>query len=258
MARLLPSGIDVDGNILTLPNIETQPQFQDLLADVCMTLTRSNPPLDSIYLYGSVARGDAVPAVSDLDLTLVLQNPPASQDLEILESKRRTLERRHTEITKIDFDIGSRAEVLAADNRSSWGYWLKHHCRCIWGNDLSKHFDRFKPSRDIAIAVNGDFESVLTRHADLIEQAVTPTQSLRLQREASRKLIRSTQVLRSEQDLMWPQTLDEHVELFIQHFPCMCMQICFFLSQARSPDAKSKEFIAQLRSFLIWTASETG
>lgn len=88
--------------------------------------------------------------------------------------------------------------------------------------------------------------------------AATPTQSLRLQREASRKLIRSTQVLRSEQDLMWPQTLDEHVELFIQHFPCMCMQICFFLSQARSPDAKSKEFIAQLRSFLIWMASETG
>lgn len=95
------------------------------------------------------------------------------------------------------------------------------------GNDLTKRFDRFKPSRDIAIAVNGDFESVLTRYADLIDQATTPTQSLRLQREASRKLIRSTQVLRSEQDLMWPQTLEEHVELFVQHYPCMRMQISF-------------------------------
>lgn len=257
MDRLHPSGIDADGYILTLPNIDTQPQFQNLLADVCMTLTRSNPLLDGIYLYGSVARGDAMPAVSDLDLTLVLQSPPASQDLEILESKRRTLESRHTEVTKIDFDIGSRAEVLAADNQLSWGYWLKHHCRCLWGNDLSKRFDRFKPSRDIAMAVNGDFESVLTRYADLIDQAATPTQSLRLQREASRKLIRSTQVLRSEQDLMWPQTLEEHVELFVQHFPCMRMQICFFWSQARSPDAKPKEFTAQLRSFLHWMISET-
>ena len=258
MDRLHPSGIDADGYILTLPNIETQPQFQDLLADVCMTLTQSNPLLDGIYLYGSVARGDAVPAVSDLDLTLVLQNPPASQDLEILESKRRTLESRHPEVTKIDFDIGSRAEVLAGDNRLSWGYWLKHHCRCIWGNDLSTRFDRFKPSRDIAIAVNGDFESVLARYADLIEQAATPTQSLRLQREASRKLIRSTQVLRSEQDLMWPQTLVEHVEVFVQHFPSKSMQICFFLSQTRSPDAEPKEFTTQLRSFLIWMASEIG
>ncbi|URM26846.1 GFA family protein [Pseudomonas frederiksbergensis] len=152
MERFHPGGIDADGYILTVPNVEVQPQFQDLLADVCMTLTRSEPLLDGIYLYGSVARGDAVPGVSDLDLTLILHSPPASQDLEMLESKRRTLESRHTEVIKIDFDIGSRSEVLAADNRLSWGYWLKHHCRCLWGNDLTRRFDRFKPSRDIAIA----------------------------------------------------------------------------------------------------------
>ena len=165
MERFHPRGIDADGYILTVSNVEMQSQFQDLLVDVCMTLTRSEPLLDGIYLYGSVARGDAVPGVSDLDLTLVLHSPPTSQDLEVLESKRRTLESRHTEVIKIDFDIGSRSEVLAADNRLSWGYWLKHHCRCLWGNDLTKHFDRLKPSRDIAIAVNGDFESVLTRYA---------------------------------------------------------------------------------------------
>lgn len=61
MERFHPGGIDADGYILTVPNVEVQPQFQDLLADVCMTLTRSEPLLDGIYLYGSVARGDAVP-----------------------------------------------------------------------------------------------------------------------------------------------------------------------------------------------------
>lgn len=258
MERLQPRGIDADGYILTVSNVEMQPQFQALLTDVCLTLARPEPLLDGIYLYGSVARGDAVPGVSDLDLTLILHSPPTSQDLEMLESKRRTLESRHAEVTKIDFDIGSRAEVLAPDNRLSWGYWLKHHCRCLWGNDLTQRFDRFKPSRDIAIAVNGDFESVLTRYADLIDQATTPTQSLRLQREASRKLIRSTQVLRSEQDLMWPQTLEELVEQFVQHYPSMRMQISFFLSQARNPDAKPKKFTTQLHHFLTWMATQTG
>jgi hypothetical protein len=89
----------------------------------------------------------------------------------LLESKKRTLESRHIEVTKIDFDIGSRSEILAADNRLSGGDWLTHHCRCIWGNDLTKRFDRLQPSREIAIAVNGDFESALTRYADLIDQA---------------------------------------------------------------------------------------
>nr|WP_237886437.1 nucleotidyltransferase domain-containing protein [Pseudomonas sp. PGPR40] len=86
MERFHPSGIDADGYILTVPNVEVQSQFQDLLADVCMTLTGSEPLLDGIYLYGSVARGNAVPGVSDLDLTLVLHSPPTSQDLEMLQT----------------------------------------------------------------------------------------------------------------------------------------------------------------------------
>lgn len=61
MERFHPRGIDADGYILTVPNVEVQPQFQDLLVDVCMTLARSEPLLDGVYLYGSVARGDAVP-----------------------------------------------------------------------------------------------------------------------------------------------------------------------------------------------------
>ena len=40
MERLQPRGIDADGYILTVSNVEMQPQFQDLLVDACMTLTR--------------------------------------------------------------------------------------------------------------------------------------------------------------------------------------------------------------------------
>jgi hypothetical protein len=41
MERFHPRGIDADGYILTVPNVEVQPQFQDLLVDVCMTLARN-------------------------------------------------------------------------------------------------------------------------------------------------------------------------------------------------------------------------
>ncbi len=52
MEQLHPRGIDADGYILSVSNVEIQPQFQDLLVDVCMTLTRSEPLLDGIYIYG--------------------------------------------------------------------------------------------------------------------------------------------------------------------------------------------------------------
>jgi len=256
MERLPPRGIDASGYILTLSDVDIQPEFEGLIADVCATLAQSTPLLDGIYLYGSVARGDATPGASDLDLTLVLRTPATLHDREALERNKSALERRHTEVTKIDFDIGSRSEVLAMENRLSWGYWLKHHCRCLWGNDLAERFEKFKPSRDIALAVNGDFESVLTRYAMQVEQAPTLKELQRLQREASRKLVRATHIFRSDQQPMWPQTLEDHVELFLQQYPSMSTQISYFLSQAKRPCAESNEFSTRLRQFLTWMAAE--
>ncbi|MBK5418123.1 nucleotidyltransferase domain-containing protein [Pseudomonas sp. TH31] len=246
-------GVDSNGFILATPNGPIQSGYEDLVRDVCATLVaQAQPLLDGIYLYGSVARGDAVSGMSDLDVTLVLRGPASSADQERIEAIRQALAARHSEVVKIDFDIGHRTEVLAQESLLSWGYWLKHHCRCVWGNDLSERFASFKPSRAIALAVNGDFEAVLNRYAERIERETDPDERSRLQREASRKLIRSTGILRSDQDLFWPQTLDEHTELFVKHYPSMAAQIEFFLSLATTSTAPANEFAAQLRVFVRW------
>lgn len=256
MEHSLPGGIDADGFILPAPNAHPQPEFQALLADACGALMQVEPLLDGIYLYGSVARGDARPGVSDLDLTLVLRHPATAEQSTTLECIRLALHKRHPEVTKVDFDIGLRSQVLAPENAFSWGYWLKHHCRCLWGDDLGKHFERFKPSREIALAVNGDFEAVLTRYATLVDQATTPAESQRLRREASRKLIRSTQVLRAKDAPGWPQTLEEHVDLFLQRYPSMASRIAFFMSQAKGQGTQPVDFSTRLRSFLGWMVSQ--
>ncbi|MFH7986575.1 nucleotidyltransferase domain-containing protein [Pseudomonas aeruginosa] len=63
-----------DGFIPLPPRVEPQAAFRPLLDDLRRTLAR--PPFEravhSIYLYGSVARGEAITGRSDLDLTLVL------------------------------------------------------------------------------------------------------------------------------------------------------------------------------------------
>lgn len=247
-ARL--GGVDTDGFILTVDDVPVQAEFQSLLADVCATLAQSEPGLDGIYLYGSIARGDASPGVSDLDLTLVF-NEPAHQ-LERLELTRLALEKRHPEVTKIDFDSGHRTEVLAPENKNKWGFWLKHHCRCLWGNNLALCFERFRPSRDIALALNGDFEHRLAVYRTRIDQAATAQERLRLQREAARKLIRATHTLRPEGALTWPHTLEEHVAMFVQRYPAMITHVAFFLFEARNPSAEGDEFLTRLDGFLAW------
>jgi hypothetical protein len=86
----------------------------------------------------------------------------------------------------------------------------------------------------------------------------TETQRLRLQREASRKLIRSTHVLRSEEASTWPHTLEEHVAMFVRGYPQRVTHIAFFLFEARNPGATMENFITRLRAFLDWMASPAG
>lgn len=109
MSPAQSTGVDAEGFILTVPHVPVQREFQPLLEAVCNVLSQPDLGVDGIYLYGSVARGDALPGVSDLDLTVVLGEPPTSAVLERLERVRCHLAVRYPQVTKVDFDIGSRA-----------------------------------------------------------------------------------------------------------------------------------------------------
>ena len=78
--------------------------------------------IHSIYLYGSVARGEAIPGVSDLDITLLLTKPADSEALQRLEAWRQGFQREQRIVSKVDFDIGSVDEALKPEHHDSWGF----------------------------------------------------------------------------------------------------------------------------------------
>ncbi|WP_174979397.1 nucleotidyltransferase domain-containing protein [Pandoraea communis] len=243
--------------IPVLGDMPIQPEFALLVADACESIASGlDELLDGLYLYGSVARGCAVPGRSDLDLTLVLTRQPSAQESPRIETLRQGLEACHFEVAKIDFDIGTRADVLNPANLYSWGYWLKHECRCVHGNDLAQRFDTFIPSRAIAESVNGDYFQVLNEHAHRIAGASHPDTESRLMKEAARKLIRSTNILRTSSDPFWPRTLEEHVSHFSAGYPKMADQLEFFLTQARAPQTSATLFNVNLSRVIGWMQCE--
>ncbi|WP_211474489.1 nucleotidyltransferase domain-containing protein [Collimonas humicola] len=246
-------GVDELGYILTVGHQPLQQGFQVLVADVLAALTSQLAHLiHSIYLYGSVARGDAVASRSDLDLTLVLHRAASPHESRQLASIRSALQAAHPEVVKIDFDVGILPDVTAAGSLNSWGYWLRHHCRCIWGSDLATRFDLFKPSRAIALAVNNDLYEAMDSYVERIETASNRTEIQQLKRAAARKLIRATNILRPDDDLSWPQSLDNYADLFLNRYPAMADSINYFLSAASGAHDASEDFVLRLRSFANW------
>lgn len=232
-------------------------EFSDLIDDVITSLPMRLPGLiHGIYLYGSVARGNATKARSDLDLSIILSREPNESEKAALENERKRLESDHSEVSKIDFDLGVLSEVLSLNSTDSWGYWLKHCCRCIWGVDLSSEFPVFFPSRKIAEAVNAGYRDVVENYVNRIDRTESPEQIRRLKREASRKIVRATQVLRSNDDTNWPANLEDYYQAFSEEYPERALELRYFLDQAISPDEEISSFASRATCFVAWLAAE--
>ncbi|MGP2969554.1 nucleotidyltransferase domain-containing protein [Serratia marcescens] len=238
--------------IPTVTAFPLQQAFIPLLEALTAELPRQFPALiHSIYLYGSVARGEAIPGVSDLDITLLLIKPADSEVLQRLEAWRQAFQLEQRIVSKVDFDIGSVDEALVPEHCHSWGFWLKHHCRCLWGEDVSAAFPLFRPDRRIALAVNADLRPVLARYREQLLQARTVSDERRLKREAARKMIRATNMLRAEDSAFWPTTLTDYAEQLLARYPAQQADMAFLLAHAVG-EANDAAFADRMMDFLAW------
>lgn len=230
-----------------------QPEFIPLLSAVPELLRQSlTSNLHSVYVYGSVAETSALPGRSDLDICLILFHPLNAAEQAQLKATVSSLTLEHDVVSKIDVDMGTLNEVLAPQNLFSWGYWLRHHCRLLYGVDLSAGFADFTPSKEIALAVNGDYESVLVDYMKRIEAANCPAELFALKKSAAKKLIRTTNILRERNDRDWPYSLHDHVKKFITVYPQHREFMDYFLKQSHLPCDEKKEFVARLAWFVTW------
>lgn len=241
--------------IPTVTAFPLQQAFIPLLEALTAELPRQFPALiHSIYLYGSVARGEALPGVSDLDITLLLIKPADSGTLQRLEVWRQAFQLEQRIVSKVDFDIGCVDEALAPEHHDSWGFWLKHHCRCLWGEDVSAVFPLFRPDRRIALAVNADVRRVLARYREQLLLAEPSSDERRLKREAARKLIRATNMLRAEESEFWPTTLTDYAEQLLARYPEQQAEMTYLLVHALG-EANDAAFADRMMDFLAWIES---
>ena len=245
--------VDRNGDI-ALPIVNAmQPEFARVVDGVVATLTRCFPELmHSLYVYGSVAQGRATPDKSDLDMSVIFHDRPDRATAARLAEIKRELEKSYPVVSKIDFDCGVLPQVLHPDHTLSWGYWLKHHCVCVYGEDLSRRFAPFKPAKAIAVAVNGDFLPVLEKFMAQIRSSADKNEGLQLQRAAARKIIRATSILRSEYDKDWPDTLAEHHGKLIARDPEKADDMDYLLAASHEPQGDLADFEKRILAFARW------
>jgi predicted nucleotidyltransferase len=206
-----------------------QKEYQSILKDVVSVFSAEfATALDSLYVYGSVAKGNAVIAQSDLDICVVFKHDIQSLDLKIAEIKRSLIV-YYPYIPKIDVDIGYLKEVLDEKNKKRWGAWLKFFCTNIYGRDLTYFFQEITIDREVIQAINQGYDEEIHTYFELLEIKDKPqAELLNLKKSLIKRMIRLLSLtMRHIEE--WPLALNDTIDQTVQVYPQQkidCISCC--------------------------------
>ncbi|WP_414503105.1 nucleotidyltransferase domain-containing protein [Vibrio coralliirubri] len=213
----LDKGLDKDGfikNLYSPKNIA--PEFQEVVSAVVDSLPRELPgQIDGIYLYGSVPRGTAIIGRSDLDVSIVLSTAIGQREQEVFKLLSDTIPKSYPQVTKLDIDPGFLRDVLQPTEKYHWHFWIKHCCCCVWGNDLSNEFPLYKPSIEIAQALNGDLSTFLEQMSPSFQTMAGGD----VAKVIGKKLVRAAYYFVAERDGSWYTDLNQCAAVAKRYYP---------------------------------------
>src|SRR5690625_2648134 len=213
-------GLDDNGVIVSDVSIEKincifKPCIQETLGRLKAIF---EDDLHSVYLYGRVARGDATPIKSDLDVIAIFKNP-------LNEDRRTQLQKLQGEQSKkfrhLVREVGIAHDHLDAVMEESKYYenaFLKELSVCLFGDDLRRNLGPYQLTTDIPISFNGDITKFYNKVLAQLETAQGETLN-KLTGKICRKLIRTFYSMVMVRAQIWTTKLHEQKEVFLYYFP---------------------------------------
>ncbi|MCG9691024.1 nucleotidyltransferase domain-containing protein [Vibrio sp. Isolate22] len=202
------------------PTQPFQPEFQPVVNDLITFLKGGlGSNLHSVYIYGSVARKQAVAGRSNLDVVVVTHRPFPEQRTTLLNTIKWRFQKSFPQVTQVAIKTTLVSDVVDFDNIFTWGFMLKHLSVCVYGEDLSDCYGDFETSWEIAKHWNMDVENWLAVYRNKIARAATPEQQVAAQVIIAKKLLRASYSLVMYRDKSWFDNPVECGQQFLKYHP---------------------------------------
>jgi predicted nucleotidyltransferase len=208
-------GVDADGYLVTGADTARIPAvYRPVLDDCVATLTAAfGHRLDGLYLYGSVATGQARPPGSDVDLLALWTSTVDSEEVAAVASALST---RHGALVR---EVGLAQATRESMRLKADQAFLKHYCVPLSGRDIRPGLPRFRPSRSLADGFNDDLPAVVRRLRSTVDDAPDPAARLAATRKAARRLLLAAATVESVSHATWSTDRGTGAALLARHHP---------------------------------------
>lgn len=234
--------IDSDGYILN-PCIHpvAQPEYTGvvdwILAHCCSLLGHS---VHSIYLRGSVAKGQAIPFISDVDTLLITRTAVTEKETHQLLAISESVNKIFPFVTKVEI----MAESLEQTGKTWLKFLMKTQCVCIYGTDLVPNIEPFKVGPEAYIH-SPHIVKQITELQQELEAINEPEEIKGACVWIMKAIVRAGFELVMERDGSYTRDLYPNYERFSIYFPEREAEMRRILSLAIEPTA-NKEIINEV------------
>jgi uncharacterized protein len=203
-------GVDAEGYLVTGAAVANIPPAYRPVIDDCVATLTAFPELDGLYLYGSVATGQARPPGSDLDLLAVWTSTVD------VSAAVAALSTRHSAVVR---EVGLAQASLSDLAGEADRCFLKHYCVPLAGRDLRPSLPRCRPSRALADGFNDDLPALVAQLRSTVDTAATAEEQLVAVRKAARRLLLAVATIESVSHGTWSTDRSTGAALLTHHHP---------------------------------------
>ena len=188
--------------------------YRPVLDDCVATVTAAfGDRLDGLYLYGSIATGQARPPRSDVDLLALWRSTVDSGEVAVVAA---ALSGRHGALVR---EVGLAQATPESMRLEADQAFLKHYCLPLAGRDIRPGLPRFRPSRALADGFNDDLPAVVRRLRSTVDEAPDPAARLVATQKAARRLLLAVTTIESVSHATWSTDRATGAALLTRHHP---------------------------------------
>ncbi|PSU34333.1 hypothetical protein C9I99_10140 [Photobacterium lutimaris] len=230
--------------------------FEQAVDELVYQLKCCIPDLHSVYIAGSIVRLEAVPGQSDLNVTIVTTNPLTSSDQAVLNSIVSRIDHQCPQIVAVQMTRLAKHEVLDIAAIFKWGFWLKHCCVCVFGDDLSSRFGCFEPSWEIGKSMNDDLSLQLNGYRRNIMATRVVSHYLSLCRDVAQKMIWSCYSLVFHRSGKLALSIEYAAQEFLIYYPQHKLAIERLFMLVSGQQVPKKAVLFMINDFGQWIVTE--
>jgi len=207
--------------------------------------------LHSVYIRGSVAKGEAIDGVSDLDTVVVVDGPVTEEPPSWLKPLKKRILTEFTFVIMIDTEFASLAE-------RDWylDILIKVQGLCIYGDDLSETIEPYKLDKSLIINtryIKGDIEWLLGR---IKKQNITSEYLKSRCKWIAKIIVRAGCELVLLRSGKYSRDLYPCYEIFSKYYPEKKQDMYKALELAINPVSDTKQVKTMLQSIGTWLVGE--